>query len=285
MEASQVAEDGAEPQARTGELTTRILSALVMVPLALLLTWWGGPVFFLAVTAMAAIAYWEWTGMTGAARPAELRLGGLAALILGLVLLHLGAPGWAALAAGAPLVALLALGLRAPQRRWMAYGLLYAALPSAALLLLRDAPQGGFLAIVFLLLVVWTSDIAAYFGGRGLGGARLWPRVSPNKTWSGAVSGLAGAIAVGLLVAAMAGAGPLAVAALAAALLSLAAQAGDLLESSVKRRFGVKDSGVLIPGHGGLLDRIDALYGAAPAALLLALAGLGGPLPHLGGAP
>jgi len=130
---------------------------------------------------------------------------------------------------------------------------------------------GGWGNVLFVLLVVWATDIGAYLIGRFGGGPRLAPRISPGKTWSGAAGGLASALAVGLGTALFSQA-PLAGALFVAAGFSVAAQAGDLLESGMKRHFGVKDSGRLIPGHGGLLDRLDGLLAAAPVAALLAAA-------------
>jgi phosphatidate cytidylyltransferase len=128
---------------------------------------------------------------------------------------------------------------------------------------------------VWLLLVVWTTDIGAYFAGRSIGGPKLAPRISPGKTWAGLVGGMAAAGLVGGLLTALAGAGFWLAAGLGA-LLAAVAQAGDLFESRLKRHAGVKDSGHLIPGHGGLLDRIDGLVFAAPTfALVVALMGQG----------
>ncbi len=175
----------------------------------------------------------------------------------------------------ATLVPLVA-GLRWRSPRWIGAGLLYLAVPSAGLILLREASPGAWRAILFILVVVWATDIAAYFGGRGIGGPKLWRRVSPKKTWSGALAGLAAALVAGGLVAALTGAGGFWLGFFLAAPLSIAAQAGDLFESAVKRRFDVKDSGSIIPGHGGVLDRVDGLLAAAALAWLIAALGLGG---------
>jgi phosphatidate cytidylyltransferase len=153
-----------------------------------------------------------------------------------------------------------------------AAGLAYVALAAASLLYLRADPVAGRVDVVFLVMVVWAADIGGYLVGRMLGGPRLAPRISPGKTWSGAVGGLAAAIAVGLAVAAFLGdPGSGSRTALAAAAFAVVGQAGDLLESFVKRRLEVKDSGHLIPGHGGLFDRLDAVLAAAVAGGVLAL--------------
>jgi phosphatidate cytidylyltransferase len=126
------------------------------------------------------------------------------------------------------------------------------------------------------------TDICAYGAGRALGGPLLWPRVSPNKTWAGAVGGLAGGIAAGVLVAYASRIGNLQAVAIVALVLSVLSQAGDLLESAVKRRFGAKDSSRLIPGHGGLMDRLDGFLVAAFAALLIGILRHGTDAPALG---
>jgi phosphatidate cytidylyltransferase len=135
---------------------------------------------------------------------------------------------------------------------------------------LRGDAQYGFLAIVLLFAVVWATDIAAYFAGRAIGGPKLMPKVSPNKTWSGALVGAACAVIAALAIAWYAGLA-LAAIGLLALMLSALAQAGDLFESFLKRRFGAKDSGHLIPGHGGLMDRLDGFVAAAAAAAAIGL--------------
>ena len=160
--------------------------------------------------------------------------------------------------------------------RRVAGGVAWIALAAAAALWLRADPLVGRANIGFLVVVVWASDIGAYIAGRAIGGPRLAPAISPGKTWSGAVGGLAAAAAVGAAAPAILGHAPsLWHPALLAIVIGVVGQAGDLFESLVKRHFGVKDSGSIIPGHGGLLDRLDAVLTAAPAAALLALA-LGG---------
>jgi phosphatidate cytidylyltransferase len=270
---------GASP-GRSGELGKRIVSALVLVPLALFVTWWGGVLFFLAVAIVAVLSFWEWNRITAVAAPAWLVPIGTFALVAALLAISLGRPALAALLAGVGALAIILLGGADAAFRWSGLGLLYAALPSAALLLLREA-EGGLLAVLFLAAVVWSGDVAAFFGGRRIGGPRLWPSVSPKKTISGAICGLAASVVAGILVAGLAGAGPLLAAALVAAVLGVAGQGGDLLESAVKRRFAVKDSGTLIPGHGGVLDRLDALFAAAVVAAFLSFAGVGEPLPAI----
>ena len=139
-------------------------------------------------------------------------------------------------------------------------------------MVLRNDPTLGFAAILFVFAVVWLSDIVAYFAGRAIGGPKLMPRVSPKKTWSGAIGGTAGGVIGGVLVARYFGIANLGSAAAVAFVLSLISQAGDLLESAIKRRFNTKDASQLIPGHGGLMDRLDGFVTAALAAVLIGIA-------------
>lgn len=154
----------------------------------------------------------------------------------------------------------------------LAAGWAYMLLGAASLHWLRSDSAVGLMDVLFLLAVVWSSDIGAYVAGRVMGGPKLAPRVSPGKTWSGALGGLVAAMAVGLLVSQQFAPGPVMHALVVAAGLSVASQLGDLLESACKRHFGVKDSSRLIPGHGGVFDRLDGVLGAAPVAVGLALA-------------
>ncbi len=218
-----------------------------------------------------------------ARRWADLRPRILSSVLLapvGLGCLWLGGAAWTVLilAASAGLaVEWTALCRRLPvPGRWaaLAGGVPYVGATTLALLWLRADPVAGRRAVLFVLLVVWASDIGAYLAGRALGGPRLAPSVSPGKTWTGAAGGLLAAAVAGFALAA--GGGRFMTAILVAVVLGIAAQAGDLLESAVKRGFDVKDSGSLIPGHGGLFDRLDGLLVAAPVAAGLAmLAGRG----------
>jgi phosphatidate cytidylyltransferase len=154
---------------------------------------------------------------------------------------------------------------------WLAGGFAYAALLLLAPLLLRRDPALGLTAVLFVFAIVWATDIAAYFAGRAIGGPKLWPAVSPKKTWSGALGGTLGGLAAGLLVAEFAGLVVAPMLVIVALGLSVLAQGGDLLESAIKRRLGAKDSSQLIPGHGGLMDRLDGFLTAAAAAAMVGL--------------
>jgi phosphatidate cytidylyltransferase len=166
----------------------------------------------------------------------------------------------------------LMVGAVAPNARgWIGLGVLYAGAMLVAPVVLRGDPHDGFLAIVFLFAVVWATDIVAYFTGRAVGGPKLAPRMSPNKTWTGALGGACGAVIAAATVAAAAKPGHWTALILVGVGLSVASQAGDLFESVVKRRYGAKDTGRLIPGHGGLMDRLDGFIAAALVAAILGL--------------
>jgi phosphatidate cytidylyltransferase len=257
------------------ELQTRVASAAVLIPVALAALLLGGLPFTALVTLVAAIGFWEWTGIAGVSEQLW-RVTALAFLVVGLLALQVLDLRWAEVLLIVPALAALLAGLQRRPFLWIGLGLVYVAVPSVALVLLRQAAApAGWGAILFIFVVVWATDIAAYFAGRGFGGPKLWLRVSPKKTWSGAIGGLAAALVAGGATAALVGTGSFSAGVLLAAPLSIAAQAGDLLESAVKRRFGVKDSSTIIPGHGGVLDRVDGLFGAAALAWGLAALGLG----------
>ena len=253
------------------DLRTRLLSVLVLGPVVLACIWWGGPWFLglMAVT-LAGLA-WEWVRLCGgpALGPVGLALPAVILLAGGLAGLGLPWLGVALLLPGGWLVWGLAGAL---PRGFLALGVVYLGLFGVAFITLRLDPEAGRANVFFLMLLVWASDSAAYVAGRALGGPKLWPAISPGKTWSGAVGGVLGAMLVGALAAVLVApaAAPL-WAALVAGVLGVVSQAGDLLESGIKRRFGVKDSSHLIPGHGGLLDRLDGFLAAAPLALALGM--------------
>ena len=249
-------------------LRQRIRSGLVLATVALAATVVGGWLFVVLILAAVVVMAGEWSRLaTEVPAPRTLLVAATAAIpALAVLTLALGRPLLAGgiLLAGAVLLAVvgaLALGWR-PLRA--AGGVLYVGLPALALVWLRGEVPGGLQHLIWLFLVIWATDICAYLVGRSVGGPKLAPTISPGKTWSGLMGGVAGAGLVGALAATGLGAGHWFAAAVGAC-LAVIGQAGDLFESSLKRRAGVKDSGHLIPGHGGLLDRIDGLVFAAPA--------------------
>jgi phosphatidate cytidylyltransferase len=196
----------------------------------------------------------------------------MGAVLLGVVLIAMVSSATALAVLGLLAVAAIVAALHARlagQGGWTVGGLAYAGLSGISLGFLREGGHAGLVAVLFLFAVVWATDIFAYFVGRAVGGPKLAPAISPGKTQSGAVGGALGGVVAGLLVVAAAGYGSLPVLAVAALLLSVVSQAGDLFESWVKRRHGVKDSGSIIPGHGGVMDRVDGLVAAALALYLI----------------
>lgn len=229
--------DGVAPAvAGRSNLALRVVSSLILAPLALGLAYWGGWPFAIFWTVAAAIVLIEWMMLVIGRNP--------------LALFPWSGSQWL----------------------WALCGVIYAGALLAATLILRGETSLGFVAIVFVFAVVWGSDILAYFVGRAVGGPKLMPRVSPSKTWSGAAGGTLASIILGVLVAKFAGLGSLGAIALIALILSVISQAGDLIESALKRHFHVKDSSSFLPGHGGLMDRLDGYLTAVVAAALIGLA-------------
>lgn len=262
--------NGARP-GRFGDLGPRVASGVALAVVAFVFVWLGGG-WFAAFAALAAVAMlWEMhsvsTGEDALGAPGFLVTGAAGALAVVLTWSHGPGLGAAALAAGALGAALVA---RREARPWLVAGLFYIGGAMCFAPLLRDGL--GFAAVVWLVLVVAAADIGAYFAGRAIGGPKLWPAVSPGKTRSGALGGLAAAVVVGLVVALAAG-WPAGRVAVLSAVLAVASQAGDLLESALKRHFGVKDASRLIPGHGGVMDRLDGIMGAVWIFGLYVLAG------------
>jgi phosphatidate cytidylyltransferase len=249
-------------------LVQRIVAALVLIPLALALAYAGGAAWVALVTVVAIGLYVEWLIVVGEVKAISVTVSGAVALALSGVCLALGLVDFAVVALGLGLVIVVVLA--AGHRSWAAAGFLYTAAAELASFLVRFDPDYGWFALVLVLLVVWASDIGGYAAGRSIGGPKLAPRVSPNKTWAGAIGGFVGSLVVAAGWAAT-GAGKILPILLVGAVLSVASQLGDLFESAVKRRFGVKDSSHIIPGHGGLLDRLDGYVAAIVLAAVLGL--------------
>ncbi len=254
------------------DLPMRAVAGVAMMVVALAAAWVGGFWFLVFWFVAAALVLWEWQKLIAGERiVARLAIGALTLLAVSPPALH-GSVKWAlaTLAAGAAVTG-LAAGSTRSARLWSGAGVLYAGAILASPVLLRASPAYGLAAILWLFAVVWGADIMAYFGGRLIGGPRLWPRVSPGKTWSGAVVGAVSGALVGVAVALLAA--PSGVHPVPILILGFAAAVveglGDLFESAVKRRFDVKDSSQLIPGHGGLMDRLDGFVAAATFAVLV----------------
>jgi phosphatidate cytidylyltransferase len=270
--------DNMAAEAATGEaplisnnLKLRLASGFALAGIAFGLTYAGPLAFALLVLACALVISWEWGRLV---RGTAFDLGfyiHAAAVVIAIVLAAAGyaALGVAVLAIAAIILVPLYVGRGA---RLSALGVFYSGLPSVALLWLRSDEPYGFLAVLLLFAIVWSADTAAYASGRTIGGPKLWPSVSPKKTWAGLIGALAAGAAAGALFALIVGDLPPLHLAFVGLALSFVAQAGDLAESALKRLFGLKDASDLIPGHGGFMDRLDSIVAASVAAALFALA-------------
>ncbi|MEO5865892.1 MAG: phosphatidate cytidylyltransferase [Sphingomonas sp.] len=252
---------------RLSELQQRVLVGVALIAVALLALVIGGIPFWLLCVVLGLLMMGEWADLAGAP-PERKRLAQFALSVpLALMMPLLGAgPGFLTLGLviGAAFFVVIVT-----QRRMLAAGVIYVGLPVLGLLVLRKQPEGVVFAL-WAMALVWLCDIGAYFAGRAIGGPKLAPRISPNKTWAGLVGGVVAASVFGLLMHWQYGLAWRLT--LSSPILAVLAQGGDLFESWLKRRAGVKDSGSLLPGHGGVLDRLDGLVPVAPVAAFIAVA-------------
>lgn len=244
------------------DLLPRLLSAIVLIPLTAIALTAGWLLFALLIALVMAGAYREWEEMiTGrhSAWPSVFIMGMVAMIAIA----HPMNGAWAsAVVFGVAVV--IAAFIKAPNRHWRIGGVIFFGFATIAFLAIRGSSGVGIWAGIFLVSIIWMTDIGAYFVGRIVGGTKLSPDVSPSKTWSGAAGGLCAGTLSGIAVWFVAGwaldtPSPFAIGLLISVVISISGQLGDLAESAVKRRFAVKDSGDIIPGHGGLMDRIDSL--------------------------
>ncbi len=251
------------------DLRLRLISAVILGPITLAVVWFGGYVFLIMVCAGTALIFREWADIT--TQSTVMRDGWLLICVMVLSIIFAAvSDGYYALIAIVPvLISAAVLPQFAGARKWVILGAVYIVFSAIGMIALRQGSY-GLHAIFGLLILVWATDIGAYFSGRLFGGPKLWPAVSPGKTWSGACGGLLAAILLSTIAARVSGYHKLTEIALLVAFLSGISQLGDLAESALKRRFKVKDSGDLIPGHGGLLDRVDGLMLAVAAVFALA---------------
>ena len=261
---------------RASELMLRAASAVVMIAAALATAWSGG-LPFVAFWTLAGVAVGvEWAWLTASEPVARRRSARIVAVTLAVAGAALGVSLYLAVAP-LTIVVILALGaaaaaLAARPVYATAIAVPYGAAAFIGAMLLRRDPVDGLAAIIWLFAVVWATDIMAFFVGRSVGGPKLAPSLSPKKTWSGAIGGATAGVAAGVGVAAAAGATTLWPVAIVALVASVSAAAGDLFESGVKRAYGAKDSSKLIPGHGGLMDRLDGFLVAATIAAAVGVA-------------
>jgi phosphatidate cytidylyltransferase len=247
-------------------LWMRVAAASVLAPFAIAVAYAGGWFWTVLVIFAAAGLFVEWLTVVGA-RTLPVMVAGIAMLSgAGWIEAVQGEAAYVVVLAG---FGVAAVALLAPARRgWAALGSFYALAALIASLAVRLDQSWGFVALMFVLLVVWGTDIGGYFAGRSIGGPKLWPRVSPKKTWAGAIGGflVSLALAAGFAALGLGRTGPVL---LLGGIFSIGSQLGDLFESAVKRRFGVKDSSHIIPGHGGLMDRLDGFVAAIVLAAIL----------------
>lgn len=258
------------PPGRTrSELGKRVISAIVLGLLAIAAAWAGGVPFIVFWALAAAAVWWEWIGVVQAAQRQLLAVIG-AVSIAGMTI---------ALAAGVPAFAFVttligaAVAMSAGQTRrvWVGAGIFYAAAVLIPATMLREHAALGFVTVLWLFAAVWTTDTGAYFAGRAFGGPKLAPSISPKKTWSGAAGGTLAGLVASQAVLYFSGIAWHPMHTVAALLVIIAAQLGDLLESWIKRYFAVKDAGTLLPGHGGVMDRLDGFLIGALVALVIGL--------------
>jgi phosphatidate cytidylyltransferase len=261
-------------------LLTRTLSAVVLAPLVLLAIWFGGWAFAALVVLAAGLMGWEWARMCNGGQLGWRGIAVIATLVAAaaVFLLATDVPALGVLLGGAVVATSLnratlassdpaARSKRAAMQLFLLIGTAYIGIGCLAFLWLRTVPADARDLVFWVLAVVWATDIGAYFAGRGIGGPKLAPRISPNKTWAGLIGGALAAGLVGVVAAGLIGRDTLLLVA-GGMVLAVIAQGGDLLESWCKRRFGVKDSSHIIPGHGGILDRVDGLLAVLPVVFL-----------------
>jgi phosphatidate cytidylyltransferase len=251
------------------ELFARVMSAVVLAPLAVALAWFGGGVAIMGAAAIAVVILWEWNGLARGGRMDALFLGGLATLAVVAGSFLVASHAFALMVFALALIGALATFGRDDAFAWGVRGMAYALAFLVPLVVLRESASHGFAAIVFLFAVVWSTDVCAFFAGRAIGGPKLWPAISPKKTWAGFVGGTLGGAAMAALAAHVLGIPDKLETVAVAALLSVVAHGGDLFESWVKRHFHAKDSGHIIPGHGGAMDRVDGFIVAASVAMVI----------------
>jgi phosphatidate cytidylyltransferase len=262
-------------------LKARIISALVLALFVLVATVAGGWLFAAMASLIGLFVWSEWIDVTCPNSDDRLRGAGLAAIVA-IFLFSLMLDSGSMLFIGLLLLAgIVAVTRMLSRENWPVAGFVYAGGTLIALISLRNSGgwDVGLIAILFLFATVWATDIGAYFAGRHFGGPKIAPAISPNKTWSGGIGGIICAIVAGVLVFAFAGLADTSLAALLALILSVVSQAGDFFESWLKRRNGVKDSGSILPGHGGFMDRVDGLVFAAITLWLLGVFSAGAERP------
>ncbi len=260
------------------ELTLRVLSAAVILPLAIAAIWFGGWAFAAMVLIIAGAMGWELSRLCQAAPGLTIVVIIIFLLTSGLAITGLFESAAAFGALGTLLAALLSRFSRSEAPIILTAGTAYILVALLSIVWLRFSVPDGLWLFFWMMAVVVATDVGAYFAGRAIGGPKLAPRISPAKTWSGLIGGAFLAAVAGTVLVAATGGGHFGRVAAIAGALAVVAQIGDLIESGVKRHVGVKDAGNLIPGHGGVLDRLDGFLTVAPATVLMAWFAGGSPL-------
>ncbi|MBL4612326.1 MAG: phosphatidate cytidylyltransferase [Emcibacter sp.] len=257
------------PPQKSSGLMMRVVSALVMLPIAIFIILQGGMAYFIFVALLTSLILYEWNGICeGKAFNAVF----VFQTIFVLLLAHSINSGiyFDLYIYLVPLILTVVAGIILKMKLPFALlGIAYALLPALSLIWLRqNSDQGGWI-VLWMMIIVWSMDTGAYFTGKKIGGLKMSPKISPNKTWAGLIGGAVTAVVFGLIAAHYFDLGfSITFLAPAAAVLAIWSQIGDLAESALKRRFDVKDSGAIIPGHGGIMDRVDGVVFAAPAVAL-----------------
>lgn len=267
------------------ELVTRSLTAVLIGAVALFAIWYGSWIFFFLIAIVAGVSTLEWAAIAATTDDQHRRIDRITiglpvvGVLLALVISFLMGVMWlgGAIIAGTVLTVAVteavlnrsAVPSNEPGRSLIkGFGPGYIGLAGLALIWMRDAPEHGAMNVALVMLCVWATDIGAYFAGRRIGGPKLAPSISPAKTWSGLGGGVVASMIVAGTMHAVFGGVAVGILLVTGAALAIIAQGGDLLESSIKRRFGVKDSGHILPGHGGILDRVDGVLASASAMAL-----------------
>ncbi len=253
------------------ELKLRIISAIILAAIVLTITWIGGQTFTLLWAVAAILILREFNRICATKISFAHNIASFIALFLIIASWLMGDRDTAFIIFGVGFVVLALWQFVFSRTIWVACGLMYATLPFFAMSDLRSDNYNGLVVILLLYFCVWGADVFAYFSGRTIGGPKLAPKISPNKTWSGFIGSLVGALFLSYLVNIKAGFEPIFAFFVIMLLAAIVSQLGDLMESSIKRKFNVKDSGSIIPGHGGVLDRVDGLVVAAVFLWLVSL--------------
>ncbi|MCC3860886.1 phosphatidate cytidylyltransferase [Pseudemcibacter aquimaris] len=257
---------------KKNKMLIRILSALVMLPAAIFIILQGGVLLFALVSIFTTIILYEWNGICEETAFSPLFLAQVISSLSVLFMIEISSPYLIySFIIGIVLIVLIST-LTKSTLKWSVLGYLYALVPSASFLILHQ--HAGGLVVLWMMIVIWAMDTGAYFAGKNIGGPKMSPKISPNKTWAGLIGGTITAMVLGYMFVKYTGAqsalfDDVIVLVVLSGAFAILSQMGDLAESAIKRKFSVKDSGAIIPGHGGIMDRVDGLLFVAPSILIV----------------